>query len=58
VPAPETLQYLKQEHVKQVTRKLRKSELMLSMKFHKGKAIPLQALTGPEVSRRLGLPDF
>jgi hypothetical protein len=28
--------------------------------FHgkKGKAISLQAWTGPEVSRRLGLPDF
>jgi len=24
----------------------------------KGKAIPLQAWTGPEVSRRLRLPDF
>jgi hypothetical protein len=24
----------------------------------KGKAIPLQALTGPKVSRRLRLPDF
>jgi hypothetical protein len=24
----------------------------------KGKAIPLQALTGPEGSRRLGFPDF
>jgi hypothetical protein len=24
----------------------------------KGKAIPLQALTGPERSRRLRLPDF
>jgi hypothetical protein len=24
----------------------------------KGKAIPLQALTGPEISRRLRLPDF
>jgi hypothetical protein len=24
----------------------------------KGKAIPLQALTGPEDSRRLRLPDF
>jgi hypothetical protein len=24
----------------------------------KGKAIPLQALTGPEGSRRLKLPDF
>jgi hypothetical protein len=24
----------------------------------KGKAIPLQALTGPEGSRRLRLPDF
>jgi len=25
---------------------------------HKGKAIPLQAWTGPEGSRRLRLPDF
>jgi hypothetical protein len=25
---------------------------------NKAKAIPLQALTGPEVSRRLRLPDF
>jgi hypothetical protein len=25
---------------------------------YKGKAIPLQALTGPEGSRRLRLPDF
>jgi hypothetical protein len=24
----------------------------------KGKAIPLQAWTGPEVSRRMRLPDF
>jgi hypothetical protein len=24
----------------------------------KGKAIPLQALTGPEVSRKMRLPDF
>jgi len=24
----------------------------------KGKAIPIQAWTGPEVSRRLRLPDF
>jgi len=24
----------------------------------KGKAVPLQAWTGPEVSRRLRLPDF
>jgi hypothetical protein len=24
----------------------------------KGKAVPLQAWTGPEVSRRLKLPDF
>jgi len=27
-------------------------------KYKKGKAIPLQAWTGPEVSRRLRLPDF
>jgi hypothetical protein len=26
--------------------------------YSKGKAIPLQALTGPEGSRRLRLPDF
>jgi hypothetical protein len=26
--------------------------------IHKGKAIPLQAWTGPEGSRRLRLPDF
>jgi hypothetical protein len=26
--------------------------------IYKGKAIPLQALTGPEGSRRLRLPDF
>jgi hypothetical protein len=26
--------------------------------INKGKAIPLQALTGPEGSRRLRLPDF
>jgi hypothetical protein len=26
--------------------------------FIKGKAIPLQALTGPEGSRRVRLPDF
>jgi len=28
------------------------------MKIDKGKAIPLQAWTGPEGSRRLRLPDF
>jgi len=28
------------------------------MCFAKGKAIPLQAWTGPEGSRRLRLPDF
>ena len=27
-------------------------------KDSKGKAIPVQAWTGPEVSRRLRLPDF
>jgi len=27
-------------------------------KAYKGKAIPLQAWTGPEVSRKLRLPDF
>jgi len=29
-----------------------------SVDYIKGKAIPLQAWTGPEVSRRLRLPDF
>jgi hypothetical protein len=28
------------------------------VKFLKGKAIPLQAFTGPEGSRSLRLPDF
>jgi hypothetical protein len=28
------------------------------MKIKQGKAIPLQAQTGPEGSRRLRLPDF
>jgi hypothetical protein len=31
---------------------------MASVIEGKGKAIPLQALTGHEVSRRLRLPDF
>jgi hypothetical protein len=31
---------------------------LLQNRKGKGKAIPLQALTGPEVSRRLRLPDF
>jgi len=31
--------------------------LLLTFKG-KGKAIPLQAWTGPESSRRMGLPDF
>jgi hypothetical protein len=30
----------------------------ISLSEGKGKAIPLQALTGPEGSRRLRLPDF
>ena len=31
---------------------------ILTYKRWKGKAIPLQAWTGPERSRRLSLPDF
>jgi hypothetical protein len=31
---------------------------MSKFKIFKGKAIPLQAWTSPEVSRRLRLPDF
>jgi hypothetical protein len=30
----------------------------VSLRFGKGKAIPLQAWTGPEGSRNLRLPDF
>jgi hypothetical protein len=29
-----------------------------NVRVKKGKSIPLQALTGPEGSRRLRLPDF
>jgi hypothetical protein len=32
--------------------------LSFSSEFFAGKAIPLQAWTGPEGSRRLRLPDF
>ena len=28
------------------------------MLYSKGKAVPLQALTGPEGSRKLSLPDY
>jgi hypothetical protein len=34
------------------------SVLNIPLDKGKGKAIPLQALTGPEGSRRLRLPDF
>jgi hypothetical protein len=34
------------------------NSVLLRMKSVKVKAIPLQALTGPEGSRRLKLPDF
>jgi len=33
-------------------------DFLLSAPFLKSKAIPLQAWTGPEGSRRLRLPDF
>jgi hypothetical protein len=36
----------------------RRNFLMPLSKYGKGKAFPLQALTGPEGSRRLRLPDF
>jgi len=32
--------------------------LTLQIEWIKGKAVPLQAWTGPEGSRRLRLPDF
>jgi hypothetical protein len=31
---------------------------MLSLMVHKGKAVPLQAWSGPEGSRKLRFPDF
>jgi len=34
------------------------SRMFLSIRNGKGKAIPLQAWTGPEGSRKLRLPDF
>ena len=34
------------------------TQLLREMSKGKGKAIPLQAWTGPEGSRRLRLPDF
>jgi hypothetical protein len=37
---------------------LGKKQIVLLWEVGKGKAIPLQTLTGPEGSRRLGLPDF
>jgi hypothetical protein len=37
---------------------IEKLSSVLFMHKCKGKAIPLQALTGPEGSRRLRLPDF
>jgi hypothetical protein len=37
---------------------LRLTQLLTEMSKGKGKATPLQALTGPEGSRRLRLPDF
>ena len=37
---------------------LQNIEWMSCSKLHKGKAIPLQAWTGPEGSRRLRFPDF
>jgi hypothetical protein len=33
-------------------------KFIIIIKFNKGKAIPFQASTGPEGSRRLRLPDF
>ena len=40
--------------------KLQRTEYkrLCTLRSHKGKAIPLQASTGPEGSRRLRLPDF
>jgi hypothetical protein len=41
-----------------VTSEKRRCPKISTRKAYKGKAIPLQAWTGPEVSRRLRLPDF
>jgi len=37
---------------------LNKYLIMSKFKIFKGKAIPLQAWTGPEGSRRFRIPDF
>jgi hypothetical protein len=37
---------------------LSKRDVYKYKKLYKGKAIPLEAWTGPEGSRRLRLPDF
>jgi hypothetical protein len=37
---------------------MEENEQKLFINVGKGKAIPIQALTGPEGSRRLRLPDF
>jgi hypothetical protein len=45
-------------NIKSQRKKAKKSELcLLILDLKKGEAIPLQAWTGPEVSRRLRLPD-
>jgi hypothetical protein len=40
------------------TLKYTEASVVASKEIGKGKVIPLQALTGPEGSRRLRLPDF
>jgi hypothetical protein len=43
----------------QILLEISSSTMAVLVQFNgKGKAIPLQTLTGPEVSRRLRLPDF
>jgi hypothetical protein len=42
----------------EIFRILRRTMSLCKAPVVKGKAIPLQALTGPEGSRRLRLPDF
>ena len=41
-----------------VNEKMRGKQRTMDVTLYKGKAIPLQAWTDPEGSRRLRLPDF
>jgi hypothetical protein len=53
------LLYFNHNQLMQICRGINYTKIVVMYKGEcKGKAIPLQALTGPEGSRRLRLPDF